>query len=446
MRRAHRLPCDGATILAVEDHRLPVVRFALALPRGAAGDPEGQTGLTYAASELMFRGTAHKDRQTFNMALETLGSAVDTSVGSDTTMLGGVALQRHLEKTLALVCEALTEPAFGDEQRKLYVHETISELRAARDDDNQVAAHFLYQAFYAETPWHHPLEGEVADIMGLTSAALRHHHRALWCRQGAVIAFAGAIDAATAERLGTELLTALTDDSPQPTPKPVLRRPTKREILLVDKPDRTQVQMRLFTPGLAGNHPDILPFWLGVVAFGGTFTAPFCREVRDKRGWSYVAHAGFYRGGLHTRPVIMESAPAQRDAIDCLMLELALFDQLVAGEIADEAVALARSHSINRHPFSIATAHDLLDVEMRHAMLGLPPDEIQRFVATLEGLPTEVCLAALRDHLKAQAAQVVLVATAQDVLPHLTRALPDATIEVVDFREGLELNGASDAI
>src|SRR5690606_38732564 len=76
---------------------------------------------------------------------------------------------------------------------------------------------------------------------------------------------------------------------PPPAPLSGLR------ITLVDTPERTQVQMRLARLTLPGTHPDSLPFWFAVLAFGGTFTSPFTPQVREVRGWSYHAETSFDR-------------------------------------------------------------------------------------------------------------------------------------------------------
>lgn len=179
---------------------------------------------------------------------------------------------------------------------------------------------------------------------------------------------------------------------------PVVPEPDGLEILVVDKPERTQVQLCLGRSAARGIDPDTNAFWLGAVAFGGTFTSKFTREVRDVRGWSYSAHVEYARKRPYPSPMVMRSAPATVDAVACLALELELYGDFARGLLEPGAVEFARSYLLNRYPLEVATASDLLLPAVRNELLGLDPNELFALPERLRAVTIEAVGTALTHH------------------------------------------------
>ncbi len=428
---------NGAVVLCVEDHALPMVGFVIVLRHGALLDPQGGAGLTRITLDLMLRGSEQRSRTQFNAALEEMGSSLSTATGSEAAFLRGAALRRHLDATLDLVREALIEPALTPDELTPLVDEAVAALYADRDDDDTVAELFLRRAFYRGHALARSPQGEVADLAHLTAPAVRAEHQRRLQPEGLLFAFAGDLnlDEACAH---VDAITAGLPHAeggvPSLTPPPA---PSGLHVLVVDKPDRTQVQLRLAGSAVAGAHADALAFWLGSVAFGGSFTSPFTREVRDLRGWSYVAQADFDRYGVFRSPLVLRSAPALADAVACLRLELSLYAQLARGELAADTLEFARTYLLNRFPLQVASAGQLLVPAVRNELLGRAPDDFLHTPARLEALDLRQVPEVMARHLAPGEVTVVMVAAADKVLSELRAALPDATLETVNFRDGL---------
>lgn len=434
----HRQVLHGATLIVIQDHARPLVQFCCTLRHGAGQDPEGQSGALYIALELSLRGTCTRSREHFYNELEEMGSSIHVSAGHETATVSGFSLTRHLPSTLDLWREAWLEPALADGEREDLIAETIDSLRASRDDDDTVADVFLRRALYRGHPFARSPWGTVPDLTALGATEVRSALARHLCRQELVLVFAGDITPDDAARLVEPWLLQLPAQAPQPlhnlevpAPRPGLR------ITLVDKPDRTQVQMRLGRLTLAGRHPDSLPFWLAVLAFGGTFTSPFTHEVREVRGWSYHADASFDRWRQQPAPLYISSAPAASDALDCLELELSLLQQLEQGQLSDELLERARSYVLNRFPLQLTTAGDLITPALRRELLGMPPSELFSFPQELAQVSPEAARAAARKALESRALEVVLVATASELEKPLRARFPEAEVRVESYRDHL---------
>lgn len=428
----------GAPLLTLEDQSFPLVRFVIALKVGASADSPGRGGALRLMLELLLRGTERSDRHAFNSALETLGSGVEAAVGHDTAYLSGVCLARHLQPTLELVGEALSTPRFDEAEFTALVEETVQGLRAERDDDDSLADLFLRRALYPDHPLGRSPVGIVEDLLALTVEDVRAAYQHV-ARNQMVVAMAGAVTPKEAEVLATRLLEPLRPQAASPSARPPLQEAKGLKIVVVDKPERTQVQLRLARLSIDGRHPDVDAFWLGITAFGGTFTSPLTRQVRDERGWSYFASADFRRRAAHTAPVVLRSAPSLEDALPCLELELQLYRDLAAGNLAPDTVTAARDYVLNRYPFDVATVYDVLPTVLSLELLGLPESRLWDVPAQLESIDAAEVGQVVGKHLDADNVVALLVAPAHAVMNDLKTRFPHASIEVVDFREGLGL-------
>ncbi len=438
--KVSRATLRGAVVLTVEEHSLPVVRFVIALRRGSAVDPEGQSGALRAMMELMLRGTDSKSRERFNAELEELGSSFNAVPGSEAAYFRGVALKRNLGATVNLIAEALSAPAFDAEEHAALIDEMVQALASDRDDDDTVAELFLRRAFYKGHPLQRSPLGEAPQVAKLDMEALRRLHANRVVASDIIVAFAGDItpdESLQAANVIVEKLPAGTAPSPLGASLPALPEPKGLRIVVADKPDRAQVQLRVANPGLAGVHPDTLALWLGIVAFGGTFTSPLTQEVRDVRGWSYVAHADFSRRQVLPSPIVLRSVPPKENAVDCLALEIELMDKLAQGQLPQAVLERSRSYMLGRYPFEVATAADMLNPVLRCELLGEPATEIFATPSRIEALSDAQVRAALIKHLQPANLTVAMVSTAADIRDELARKLPAATIEVVDFRTEL---------
>ena len=72
-----------------------------------------------------------------------------------------------------------------------------------------------------------------------------------------------------------------------------------RQVLIVDKPDATQTQLRLASIGIPRSSPDYFATAVALGVLGGSFTSRLMQEIRVNRGLSYGASARLhaYRAG-----------------------------------------------------------------------------------------------------------------------------------------------------
>ena len=427
----------GGTIITIRDASLPVVRWVAAAPGGAALDSEGKSGALSMTMDLMLRGTQEKSRQIFSEKLEGLGSSLTALGGNEMAFLRGLSLKRNLNETLGLMREAVLEPAFDETEFETLRDETIDDIVSIPDDDGGLCGVFWRRALYGEHPLARMPSGEIQEILNLKIEDVQAMHRRVFLEGRLLWVFSGDLTPQDA-RAAVESVYSLE------TPREYLQAATqeitvrqKPHIVVVDKPERVQVQLRAGHMVVDGQHPDVDALWLGSTAFGGTFTSPLTHEVREVRGWSYFAATEFRRQRKNPSPMVMHTAPALSDMVDCLKLKWELFTGLSEGNLEHSDIERARQYILGRYPLSIATASDRMVPALYLELLGKPAHDIYALPRRVEKLEAEVVSEAMQKHLDPSRLLVVMVATAKDVVDGLRESFPDATIEVRDYREGL---------
>lgn len=417
--------------LIVETSRdTPLVWYQVFARGGAAADPEGREGFVRHAAELARRGAGDRSRAEIDQALDQLGASLNVSATRDRIAFTGVCLARNLEATTAIAADILARPRFAADEHAKLVAETRAILDEVRDDDWALAQRFFVREFGGPPRYARTALGTVESLERFDVGAARDAFRRMVVPANLVIGFAGDIDESAARTLAARLVADLPDD---PTPElpdvGEVPAPRPRRALLVDKPERTQVQLMIGHTAPRFGTDDFEALGVVETIFGGTFTSRLMQELRVKHGWTYSAscRSGKARGPLWFR---IDFASAADVAADALARALEMFADIAAESITEHELAFAKSYLSGSWPFHIATAHSRLRVRAQATLLGLPDDYAMAWPERLDKITLEQTRAAARQWLHPDNALTVAVATADEMLERLS-ALPIGDVQVV---------------
>jgi zinc protease len=412
----------------------PLVWFEIAIRGGASTDPRGIEGLHRHAALLARRGAGRRDRAEFDETLDALGAALDVGVSRDAVSISGLALSRHLDGVAELAADVLAEPRFVVDEHARLLRETPQVLDELRDDDNALATRWFDWLCCPGHPYGRtPIGTEVSLERIEHDAAV-----ACWRREvvadNLVIGLAGDVDEASAERVVARLTERLPRTARRdPAPEAPAAAPPNRRVTLVDKPDRTQAQIRIGHIAARYGDPDTAALAIAEAVFGGMFSSRLMQEIRVKRGWSYGAGCALRRSRLpHWFEIWM--AAGIDVAGPAVALTLELFADYAAHGPTDDEVDFARSYLVGAMPFHVATARQRMQLAVRDAVFGLPVGFTARLPEALCSLAAADVRAACRRHLRPDETVTVAVTTAEQA----GRALSDAgagTLTVVEHDE-----------
>jgi zinc protease len=197
--------------------------------------------------------------------------------------------------------------------------------------------------------------------------------------------------------------------------------PTGRRLILVDKSDRTQAQLRIGHLSARYGHPDTAALTVAEAIFGGLFSSRLMQEIRVKRGWSYGASCALRRARL---PHWFEIATAAGIEVagSAVSLTLDLLVDYAAHGPTDDEFDFARSYLVGSMPFHVATARQRMQLAVRDAVFELPPGYTANLPEALAQLTASDVRAACARHLRPEDAVTIAVTTAQDAQTALAAA------------------------
>ena len=423
----------GAKLFLEPSSVLPLLSIVLAFRTGSAHDPPGKEGLSRVTARMLRRGSAGMDAMETERAIDRLGGEVSFEVAISSTAIGAQVLARNATPFVDLLAKMVASPTFDEGELARLLRETRAELLESLDNDRGLADRFFRKKLFGRHGYGRTSRGTAASISAIDRAAVQAHHKKHYVRDNAIVAMSGDVEPAFAERLAKIIVDALPRGS---APGEVLSDPepmTGRQLVFVDKPDRTQTQILIGSLGTSAHDPDHVPLVVANNIFGGTFTSRLTREVRGKRGWSYGASS---RLGVDRKrhSFAMWTFPAATDAAACIALEISLLEKLLEGGVTDREIKFMQRYISRSWAFEIDTAqkrvHQALDVEI----LGLPRDYYAQYLEHVAAVTAESANAALRARIDPKNLVIAVVGTASTTLDAVKAKIPSlASDEVVAY-------------
>jgi zinc protease len=380
---------NGLTVLVSEYHSLPIMRFHLLLPGGAASDPVGKEGVAELTADLLDQGTMRRSAEDLAREVEFLGGNIGADAGTDFSTVAGEFLSKDLDAGLDLFSDIVLHPAFKPEEFRRAQGLALAGIVAARDNPSAVAEVCYARYVYGGHPYGHLSQGTDASVQRLGRADVQAFYEHAYVPDHAVLVIIGDASAndllAKAERaFGGWKQSGTTLTLPAAPP-----RISGRHILLVDKPDATQTHIRIGNLAIARTDPSYVPAGVASTILGGGFGARLIDELRVKRSLTYGAWSGFaarkvpgdFRVGTFTK--VDTTGEALQVALDVL-------DKFAAEGATAEELARAQSLLTGQFPKQLETPGAVAAKVAELAGYGLPRSDLAAY-------PTRVAATSLAD-------------------------------------------------
>ena len=291
--QVRQLP-NGLTVHLVPRGPLPLVAVRLVIRAGSAFDPPGRLGVGDFAARLFRRGAAGQSADQISDVVDFVGAGMGGFANEENVIMSLSTPSKHFAPMFELMARLVREPEFPEHELELARRRTLASLTNDLDDPGSLADRALVRATWGTHPYAHETIGGKKDILAFTRDDLKRFHQERLGPQIAHLYVVGAFD--IDEVMGTiERTLGSWSGGPREIPEvPIwegLARPG--EVLIVDKPEQTQVQLRIGGHGVQRGHPDHFPLVTMNTVLGGGFTSRLVTEIRVKRGLSYGAGCAF---------------------------------------------------------------------------------------------------------------------------------------------------------
>lgn len=426
---------SGALVIHEPAETLPLCHVTVSLRTGSATDPDDRRGQARLMARMLRMGAPGLSAHRVEQALDAMGAQLSIGVGPAFTHISAVVVERNVEPLLQLLGRLLREPAFRASDLRRLKDETRAGLAAGLDDDGLLAGRHFRAFCLPDHPYGRGTVGTEAGLLAVRDRHLRDLHRDVLVGGNVIFGLAGGLPRQQVRALFEQHFGWLPPGSPPPAlcaPVPAPKLPRGRRILVIDKPERTQTQILVGTLGTRARDRDHTALLVADTAFGGLFTSRLTTEVRGKRGYSYGASSGF--GQQPQRDLwSMRTAPAADDAVDCLRLQLSLYDAWVQGGVSGKELSVARNYLRRSVAFHSDTAAKRIDQRVDVELFGLPRGYHSGFAARVSAVGVKEANAAIRKRMSPRDLSMTLVATADRLLPALEKIPGIDALHVAPF-------------
>ncbi len=413
---------NGLTIYYVPQHEVPVVTIRLLIRAGSLYNPIDQPGLTYFMGNLLTKGTETRSAMEISETMDFVGGSISSGAGYNGSYVQSTILTRDFEMALELVADIAMHPSFPEEEIERDRRRFLTNMMARLDDAYDIAEDQLPSYLYGEHPYGFPLAGTPASVEAFTRDAIVAQYERLFVPSNAVLAISGDIPWRDAHQLVRQYFS---DWDRGDRPDTDYENPEHLEggqILLIDKPDAAQAEVRMgyvLSPYNMGE--DLYAFRVMNQMFGtGGFGCRLMLRVRSELGLTY----GIY-GNLTARQMegayTVEAATSNETAGQLIGETIQLMRDAIADGFTEEELQHAKAYMMGTYPMQYETPEDLATQFQTLLMFNFddPAEFIETYRARINAVTLEDVNEIARRMLQPDNFRYVVVGQAEILQPQL---------------------------
>jgi len=430
---------NGMQVVVVLHHEQPAVTMRLLIRAGAAQDPERKGGVAELVSHLLDQGTTTRSAEQIAEQIDTIGGAMGTGSGTDLTYVNAVVMKDSFAIGMDLVADVARNPTFAPEEIERQRERQVSSLQVSDEDPDYLASVLFDRLVYGFHPYGLPGSGTPASLGSISQDDLREFHRRYFVPNNMILAVVGDVTSeeafATAERTfgkwaRGEVPSWRPIDPPQPT----------RRLVIVDKPDSVQTEIRVGQLAIPRKHPDFLAFDLAVKILGGEGANRLHRVLRSERGLTYGAEADT-EAMKAAGDFVAKTNTRTETTAETLRLTLEEFSKLQRQRVYERELGDAQAYLAGSFPLTIETPNEIATIIINALFYELPLEEIPTFRERVLAVTPDDIQRVARLYIKPDRLSIVLVGNAKAFVGQL-RNVGFTDFEVIPI-EQLDLMSAT---
>jgi zinc protease len=349
---------NGLRVVVIEQHEQPLVSLRLMMNAGKAYEPAGKSGLAEAASSLVTKGTATRNAQQLAEIIDFVGGNLGASTGVEAAYASASVTSDQIDLGFDLLSDVALRPSFPQDEIDRWRKQALSGLQIDLQSASYLADTAIRKLIFGDYPYGRPTSGTAQSLAGLTREDLVSFHQRLWVPNGAILAVVGDVKPADAFARAERAFGAWKKGETAQLPTLDAPRPNKPRIVVIDKPDAVQTEIRLGQVGIAYRDPDLFTAEVYNVVLGGNPSARLYEEIRRKRGLSYGANSYFQQ---ETQPGFFEVSTFTKTetTVDALGLALDVMRGLQQQPVPDSELNPAKTFITGAFPLEVETAEGI---------------------------------------------------------------------------------------
>lgn len=410
---------NGIKVLGSLSTETPTTSFLLKLPMGSYAENKNNAGITSLMASLLNESTLHYSTEQMSLELEKLGSRISFSASRDSLNVYVSSLSKHLPQTLTLLEEKLRNPAFNEQDFSRLQQQTLQSLQHAEKTPEYLASTHFSALLFDGSILAIPSSGTKESVSQLDVSQVKNWYETWFKPAGGQLIVVSDL---TEQTLINKLSAQFADwqgKAPPMVIKTGQLNVAPATIYLVDKEEAPQSEIRIgkrtLTQDISGEY---FKSTLMNYVLGGNFNSRVNLNLREDKGYTYGARAGF-SADKHAG-VYSASASVRADAtIDSIRQFLNELNQFKNDGITDEELAFMRLAISQSDALKYETPNAKLGFMAQILEFDLTPDFVKERQAIISSISKEEINALAKKHITPEDMIILVVGDAKTLEPQL---------------------------
>jgi zinc protease len=430
---------NGLQVVVVLHHEQPAVTMRLLIRAGTASDPKGKLGLAHLTASLLDQGVKNMSAQEMNDAVDFIGGAMGAGAGTDLTFCNMVVMKDSFEVGLRMLSDMARYPAFAPPEIERQRQQMLSGLQVSAEDPGYVANAVFDRLVYGFHPYGMPENGTPETIASISRDDIVAFHGRHFAPNNAILAIVGDVTAEEAFAAATKVFG---DWPKRDLPIETFIEPPDptRRVIVVNKADAVQTEMRVGHIGIPRKHPDYMAVNLAIRILGGEGSNRLHQVLRTERGLTYGAQANMDTL-KETGDFEAETNTRSEATGEVLRLMVDEFWRLQRERVSERELDGAKAYLSGSFPLTIETPESIAMQVVNAIFYGLPLDQLQTFRERVNAVTPDDVQRVARRFLRPDRLSIVLVGNAKAFTGQLA-AVGFGNFETIELGE-LDLTTAN---
>jgi zinc protease len=423
---------NGLKVVVIEQHETPAVGIQLLVQAGKAHEPATRAGLSQATAGLLRPGTASRSAQQIAEAIDSVGGTLDTSGGWDSAYASLQLTADQLDLGLDLLSDIILRPSFPAEEVERWRRQSLNGLQVQMEDASYLADTAFARAVFGNHPYGLPGEGTPESVQAITRDDIVAFHKARYVASGAILAVVGDVKAADAFAKVEKAFGGWAKGADEKVPPVTEPKREKPRVIVIDKPDAVQTEIRAGHVGLAFTDPDYFPSLVYNSVLGQGASARLYNEVRRKRGLSYGASSSFlpaYQPGWFQISTFTKT----ESTAEALKVSLDVIEGLAKEPVPATELAERKTYLTGVFPMQIETPEGISSQVIQALKYGYDRKWLEAYRDNIDAVTAQQLQSFAQRRIHPDRALIVLVGNAAGFRAGLEKAY--GPVEVIPYHD-----------
>ena len=369
---------NSLRVVVIEQHEQPLVSLRLMIDAGKAYEPEGKAGLAEATASLLTKGTPTRSAQQIAQTIDFVGGHLDASAGTEAGYASVGVTSDQLDLGFDLLSDVVLHPTFPQEELERWRKQAINGLQISLQDASFVASAAATRLIFGNYPYGRPSGGTPTSLAGLTRDDLVAFHKKHYIPNQTILAIVGDVRPEDAFARAERAFGSWEESPPSYLPDFNAQPPTKTRIVVIDKPDAVQTEIRLGQVGIAYRDPALFTAEVYNSVLGGNASSRLYDEIRRKRGLSYGAGSNFLE---ESQPGFFEISTFTKTetTADALGLAFDVLRGMQEKPVPEPELKAAKTYITGAFPLEIETADGIASKVLEAMHFGYGRDFLESY-------------------------------------------------------------------